>query len=292
MMEIRVHHWLIALMVAGAAHVALLLAWPTPSCPKSQVGPVYSLRLAASKPSKGADLDEPSKGHDKQEPRAPDQPTLTPPPSKPMPKAAIQTPLSAPTTPKTQTPESRVAKSGEGTKTRTREGPKRLVETRQGRPRPVTTKTPAPTRPMAGVEASPEIPSTQAQRTQGGTEERFNRAGHGGSGQGADDGGVGTGVDPADIHSYYATLVAWLKRHRRYPESARRRQEQGTVQVTFSIDRQGRLLSHRIESSSGHPVLDQEARSLLQRASPMPPIPANLAQNTLTVTIPISFSLH
>ena len=64
------------------------------------------------------------------------------------------------------------------------------------------------------------------------------------------------------------------------------------MRVTFSIDRQGRLLSHRIESSSGHPVLDQEVKAMLQRASPMPPIPANLGQGTLTITVPISFSLR
>ena len=295
-MEIRTHHWLIALTVAGAVHGVLLLVWPTPSSPTPQAEPVYSLRLAASEPPGSVGADEHGGGGDP-EPIATEQPTPTPPTSTPMPNNAIQAPPSAPTTtPKTRTSEPRVAKSAEVAKARKHEEPKRLVETRQVRPKPVSAKMPAPSKPAAGAESrsagSRAITSTSGQRTNDSAKGDRSRAGHGGSGRGANDGDAGKGVDPANVRRYHSTLAAWLARHKRYPESARRRQEQGTVRVTFSIDRRGRLLSHRIESSSGHPVLDQEVKAMLQRASPMPPIPANLGQGTLTITVPISFSLR
>lgn len=64
------------------------------------------------------------------------------------------------------------------------------------------------------------------------------------------------------------------------------------MRLTFTIDRQGRLLSHRIAASSGHPLLDQEVKAMVQRASPMPSIPAALGKSRLTITVPISFTLR
>lgn len=68
--------------------------------------------------------------------------------------------------------------------------------------------------------------------------------------------------------------------------------QQGTVKVRFTIDRNGRLLSHQILSSSGHGLLDREISAMLQRASPMPGIPATMNRSQLTVTLPINFNLR
>jgi protein TonB len=45
----------------------------------------------------------------------------------------------------------------------------------------------------------------------------------------------------------------------RYPESARRRQEQGRVMVGVSVAADGTPIETRIERSSGHPALDEAA---------------------------------
>ncbi|MGQ9830923.1 MAG: energy transducer TonB [Thermochromatium sp.] len=182
-------------------------------------------------------------------------------------------------------------------KPRKREESKRPAATRPVRPTTPTAKTPSPSKPATDAKSDPKASGAIASTAGKGTSDSaakgdLTQAGRGGSGGGTNDGGTGQGADPASIRRYHSTLAAWLARHKRYPELARQRQEQGTVRVTFSIDRQGRLLSHRIESSSGYPVLDQEAQAMLQRASPMPPIPANLGQSTLTITVPISFILR
>jgi len=91
---------------------------------------------------------------------------------------------------------------------------------------------------------------------------------------------------------YLGQLAAWLNRHKRYPRQARRRHQEGTVQLYFVMDRQGRVLSHRIVSGSGHRLLDEAAEKMLSRAGPLPAIPPELALSTLEVTVPITFSLR
>jgi protein TonB len=68
--------------------------------------------------------------------------------------------------------------------------------------------------------------------------------------------------------------------------------QQGTVRVSFTIDRNGRVLSHRIVASSGHTALDREVSAMLRRASPFPRIPSGFGQSRLSVTVPIRFALR
>lgn len=116
----------------------------------------------------------------------------------------------------------------------------------------------------------------------------------GGADAPSEDGQYGTasGGDAGLAEDYYAQLAAWLGRHKRYPRRARKNGQEGTVEVEFVIDGGGRLLDHRILSSSGIEVLDDEALALIERAAPMPPIPDEMDSGSLTVTAPITFSLR
>ncbi|UHD14853.1 energy transducer TonB [Thiocapsa bogorovii] len=91
---------------------------------------------------------------------------------------------------------------------------------------------------------------------------------------------------------YYAQLAAWLERHKRYPSQARKLRQEGIVRVRFVIDRNGKVISHRIESSSGHTALDRAASELLRRASPMPAIPASMGRSRLEIVVPIAYRLR
>lgn len=87
-------------------------------------------------------------------------------------------------------------------------------------------------------------------------------------------------------------LVSHLNRFKRYPESARSRGSQGSVMVSFSIDREGRVISASIQRSSGSSVLDEEGLAVLQRASPLPAPPAQMAGARLDLTLPIQFRIR
>ncbi len=105
-----------------------------------------------------------------------------------------------------------------------------------------------------------------------------------------------TGVDDDDAQRrarqhYFAQLSAWLKRHQEYPEALKQARQQGTVVVRFTLDRQGKLLASSIKQSSGHSQLDQAALALLVSASPLPPLPDELPQQRVTLSVPIDYSL-
>jgi TonB family protein len=92
------------------------------------------------------------------------------------------------------------------------------------------------------------------------------------------------------VPTWKSQIVARLEEHKRYPEEARSRREQGVAQVFFSIDRQGRVLESRVVRSSGANALDEEALALLKRAEPFPPPPQELAGDHVDLTIPIRFN--
>ncbi len=80
-----------------------------------------------------------------------------------------------------------------------------------------------------------------------------------------------------------------LERNKRYPKGARDNRENGVVQVSFSIDRKGRLISSAVRQSSGYGLLDEEALAILRRAQPFPPIPPEVSGERISITVPIRF---
>jgi len=100
-------------------------------------------------------------------------------------------------------------------------------------------------------------------------------------------------VDPSLKKNYETKLLVWLERHKKYPNIARRRGQQGTVVVEFVINAKGELQSHRIVQASKHKALNEAVVKMLKRASPMPDVPKPLHGNEteFSYTIPIVFAL-
>lgn len=92
--------------------------------------------------------------------------------------------------------------------------------------------------------------------------------------------------------AYLGRLLGQINRHKQYPREARKARIQGTVMLHFMIDAQGKVLSFEIARSSGRPVLDAEALALIQRAQPLPPLPADYPTRTLDAIVPIEFFLN
>ncbi|HLI20349.1 MAG TPA: energy transducer TonB [Stellaceae bacterium] len=92
------------------------------------------------------------------------------------------------------------------------------------------------------------------------------------------------------VPNWQSALLARLEQFKRYPALAQFRRQQGVVYLHFTMDRQGRVLSARIEKSSGFDALDDEALALIHRAEPLPP-PAEVSGETLSLTVPVQFFL-
>jgi protein TonB len=93
------------------------------------------------------------------------------------------------------------------------------------------------------------------------------------------------------VPTWKTHILALLERHKRYPEIAQSRRQQGIAQVFFSLDRQGRVIDSRVVRSSGASVLDEEALALLRRAQPFPAPPRELPGEHVDLTVPIRFNL-
>lgn len=94
------------------------------------------------------------------------------------------------------------------------------------------------------------------------------------------------------LPSFSALVAAQLERNKRYPTMAQRRGEEGSALLRFSIDRSGNVVRAQIERSSGHTLLDDEVMALLRRAAPLPAPPSEIAGDTVTLIVPVSFSLR
>ncbi len=90
---------------------------------------------------------------------------------------------------------------------------------------------------------------------------------------------------------YQMLLAQRLNRFKIYPVMAQKRGQRGHAHLRFRVGRDGRVVSWSLDKSSGHQILDAEAQALVQRASPMPPPPADLADAALEFVVPIQFDL-
>lgn len=93
------------------------------------------------------------------------------------------------------------------------------------------------------------------------------------------------------VPTWQGTLRAHLERHKRYPAAAQFRRQQGVSVVRFVMDREGKVLSARLERASGYGLLDDEALALLERAQPLPPPPAEMTGERIELVAPVQFFL-
>lgn len=63
----------------------------------------------------------------------------------------------------------------------------------------------------------------------------------------------------------------------------------GTVTVSFSLSRAGRLLGAHLAGGAGSSVLAQRALGMVQGANPFPPAPADVAGGAFSFTVPVRF---
>lgn len=262
--------WIAGLTVAVAAHagaVALAVRAPHPALPAAEPAPVVMLELApepAAPPSPqtsiAASIDQPDPQAALDTPPPLDEP---PPPAEPPPD--VETPLSdalpaiepLPDLPPAEVAEQRPLRRPDSLRVEKR------PETAEA-PRPERKRTPPPE--VASRVAAPEraetaqAPQTVATR--------------------------GASVSPA---RWQSQLIAHLERRKRYPSAARRRGQEGTAQIRFTIDGSGNVLSAELVRSSGHAALDEAVLELMRRASPVPAPPPDAPR---TITAPVRFTIR
>lgn len=99
-------------------------------------------------------------------------------------------------------------------------------------------------------------------------------------------------VAAAPSPDYVSRLFAALERHKAYPQEARGRRAQGVAMLRFRMRRDGTVIGFRLERSAGDQALDEAVLAMIQRASPLPAPPADLAGETIELTVPVRFALR
>jgi protein TonB len=97
---------------------------------------------------------------------------------------------------------------------------------------------------------------------------------------------------PAPVVStgYISTLHGWLDSHKRYPESARARGEEGRAVLRFRVDRSGRVLNYALAGSTGYADLDASIDAMMRGAT-LPPFPADMTASDVEVSVTVRFAL-
>jgi len=90
--------------------------------------------------------------------------------------------------------------------------------------------------------------------------------------------------------AFQRALQSHIARFRHYPDAGRREWAQGTVQLLFSMRRDGTVTNVSVASSSGYQSLDAAAIETIRKAQPLPRIPAELPER-LNILVPVAFDL-
>jgi len=94
--------------------------------------------------------------------------------------------------------------------------------------------------------------------------------------------------DKSVLNRYYATVRKIIESKKRYPEEAKRREEEGAVLVRFTIDEDGNVKDVSLVMSSDSRILDKETLRLLNSLK-FPPPPEG---KPMTLNLEIEYKLN
>ncbi|MEE4251231.1 MAG: energy transducer TonB [Alcanivoracaceae bacterium] len=98
------------------------------------------------------------------------------------------------------------------------------------------------------------------------------------------------GANEDALARYKGIIHNRIQRLHRYPQQARLRNQQGTVEVTFSVAADGTIGDYRVTRSSGSALLDRAAERLFRGLTLPAPDPSILSELTV-ITVPVAFRL-
>lgn len=100
-----------------------------------------------------------------------------------------------------------------------------------------------------------------------------------------------SGKNDDELERYKGLIHNRIKQLHQYPQQARMRNQQGTVEITFDVADDGSIASFSISRSSGSPLLDRAAERLFSRLK-LPPPDASILPSLAGLTVPVKFELE
>ena len=99
---------------------------------------------------------------------------------------------------------------------------------------------------------------------------------------------IGIGRDKQRLAAEWGRQIsAYFKLHQRYPKVAKNKPANVTLSVV--INRQGHVVDVGVLESSGDPLYDEAAISMVRRSDPVPRPPAKLTDDVFSYSLPVTF---
>ncbi len=91
---------------------------------------------------------------------------------------------------------------------------------------------------------------------------------------------------------YLGELRQLIESKKVYPLQAKRLGQTGTVEVTFTLSADGHIMNARVTQSSPYERLNQAALATINEVRHFRPIPPEIGEDSMTVKIPMRYSLY
>jgi periplasmic protein TonB len=238
----------------------------------SKRGEPLLVDIAPERPEEKAPLGNPSRPVTP--PEARERPAPSPPARPPAPARAVEAPRApAPRpTPAAPAPPQAVAK--------VEPAPESMIKTPE--PRPTTPESSPPSQSAAS--APPAAPQVAVARPL----DSMRRQPGGGGLTGGGRGGVEGEPIPLDTpepkyQDYFNKIRERIKANWVYPRQAGERGIEGELLIEFHIAKDGRVAYIELRHSSGTAILDDAALTAVKLAQPFPPVPDEIAKQTLAI---------
>lgn len=99
--------------------------------------------------------------------------------------------------------------------------------------------------------------------------------------------------DNSAEETYFRHIRGLLEAAKQYPESARREGIEGSVGISFCINRQGYLVRNiEVFRSSGSPTLDEASVTCVKKVAKFPPLPDIFQEELLKIRVNLVFKLR
>ena len=90
---------------------------------------------------------------------------------------------------------------------------------------------------------------------------------------------------------YLSKVRRMIEQRKKYPHAAKRLRQQGVVYVKFTISQDGTIRHIGLVKKSRHEKLNKAALSILKKIGAFAPIPKELGERYLSVTVPIKYKI-
>ncbi|MCB0328049.1 MAG: energy transducer TonB [Bdellovibrionales bacterium] len=94
------------------------------------------------------------------------------------------------------------------------------------------------------------------------------------------------------VRSYESLIVGLIAKEKHYPERARRMGIEGTVGLSVRVSPDGELIESSVYQESKFSFFDREVLRMAKAAAPFPKAPPMLQGKSVTVRIPVQFTLR